>query len=402
MATTPKPPLDALAVAYLASDRRMTQKDIAKILEMNQSTVSRLFKRVKDEYIKLSFCREKVDDATMQKIVNRASPPKLAGELQRFAENHELKGVPHVDVVPMESGLDVEEQMLVFALGAAVVVKRLLNSVDATVGVAWGRTIWHIAKALRDLPPRGPWREHNPIEFVPLCGDPLDVSSEKYRDITSSRIASDLSRSINGDNVHPAWLGLVPAFVPKGFEHGAARTIIDRLINLVPEYRRIFGLRGSTQPTDEHRAMNLDMILAATGTADNPLGFGKGRLAGLSLRESQVLAENIHGDIGGVLVPKLSAGGGVHKTVLRLMSRWTGLKMAHLEECAERAFENRKQVPRGGEGLRRPGVVLLSFGPARASIVSEAVRRGLANHLIIDSRLESSLLEHLSAVARRG
>jgi hypothetical protein len=141
-------------------------------------------------------------------------------------------------------------------------------------------------------------------------------------------------------------------------------------------------------------AGDLHMIITAAGPSKRPLGFGRNPLLGLSDAESRLLADNIYGDIGGVLLPRLTNAPGAkspepapHPLVQELTRRWTGLKIEHLKACSARAFSERSKS--------RPGVTLLSFGASHVEVVLEAVRQGLVNQLIIGSDLEEAMAEAL-------
>jgi hypothetical protein len=271
--------------------------------------------------------------------------------------------------------------MEAFAAGAAVIIRNLLLGVSHNVGVAWGTTIWHVTQALRVFPPHRGWRSQAPVDFVPLCGDPLLDSSQDDADMTSSRIASDLSKIVNGHGKRSVWLGLVPAYIPRTFNDRDTK-VIQKLIDLVPEYRRIFG------PPHPSIAEDLHMVLTAAGPAERPVGFGQNPLLGLTAGDAKRLTRSIHGDIGGVLIPKLLAGGDskprLDPLVRDVARHWTGLRMEHLRACADQAFA-------AGRAADRPGVTLVSFSPNRTEIVLEAIRQGLVNQLIVSSDLERSL-----------
>jgi hypothetical protein len=382
---TKQPPLQALAVAYLTAQGRR-QKDIAQILNISQAAVSRLYKEVKDVYIETKFREDQVDQQILEQIRRMAAPEAIGAKLKALAEVSGNPG-PIVYRIPTAGEYPVEE----FASAAAAICKELLSRARATVGVAWGNTIWHVSQALRVLPPQSPWRQQSPIEFVPLCGDPLMDSVEVYADRTSSRIASELSKTVNGDVARrPAWLGLVPAFIPRNTFADSELRVIDRLIDLVPQYGRIFGARVPSGTAKQPTAADLDMILTAAGSAEHPVGFGQSPLLKLESKEAKILTENIFGDIGGVLVPKPRERRGTesatHPLVQELTRHWTGLKMEHLSACSARAFHH------GGALGDRPGVVLLGFGADRAPVVVNAVRRGLVNHLVLGTDLESAVL----------
>jgi predicted transcriptional regulator len=396
MALPRKVSIDALAAAALAAEGK-TQIEIAATLRKSQSAVSRLLDGVKDYiHIEKSFRWDALDAATGQEVRRIISHREIVDRLARLAREHE-QPAPTVHVAPMGAAASAGAQFDTFAGHAAMALRELLGDVTGPVGVAWGSTLWHTVQALRSILPQHPFRERIPIEFVPLCGDPLidsQDSQERYADRTSSRIVSELSKAVNGDEPRPAWLGLVPAFIPPAFKpHEIA--VIDRLIDLVPQYPRIFGHRIARSRTMRAPiAGNLHMVITAVGSSKRPLGFGRNPLLGLNKAESERLAASIHGDIGGVLLPRLTDRQGKKgrqavpdRLVQDLTRRWTGLKIEHLKECAARAFS---------EGSKsRPGVALLSFGEGHVDVVLEAVRQGLVNHLIIGSDLEAAMVRAL-------
>jgi len=388
-----KVPIDALAAAALAA-RGKTQTEIAVALDLSQSAVSRLLKDVRD-YIQVerSFRWDRLTPPEQQEVRRRMSHREIGDRVARLAREYG-QPAPAVHVVPLGEVTERGPQFETFASHAAMALRDLLEEVRGKVGVAWGSTLWHTTQALRSILPQRPLRERIPIEFVPLCGDPLIDSQERYADRTSSRVVSDLSKAVNGDEPRPAWLGLVPAFIPRTFKRNEIR-VIDRLIDLVPQYPRIFGPRiPPSRPIAAPIAGDLHMIITAAGPSKRPLGFGRNPLLGLSDAESRLLAENIYGDIGGVLLPRLSGTPGTkggepapHPLVQDLIRRWTGLKIEHLKACSARAFSERSKS--------RPGVTLLSFGSSHAEVVLEAVRQGLVNQLIIGSDLEEALAKAL-------
>jgi hypothetical protein len=388
-----KASIDALAAAALSAQGE-TQIEIAKTLQLSQSAVSRLLRDVHD-YVRIerSFRWDKLTPSVQQEVRRRMSHREIGDRVARLAEEHG-QPAPDVHVVPLGETAEPGPQFETFASHAALALRDLLEEVRGRVGVAWGSTIWHTTQALRSILPQRPFRERMPIEFVPLCGDPLIDSLERYADRTSSRIVSDLSKAVNGDEPRPAWLGLVPAFIPRTFKRNEIR-VIDRLIDLAPQYPRIFGPRiAPSRPMPAPLAGDLHMIITAAGPSKRPLGFGRNPLLGLTDAESRLLAENIYGDIGGVLLPRLSGAPGKrdgeaapHPLVQELTRRWTGLKIEHLKACSTRAFSDRSKS--------RPGVTLLSFGTSHVEVVLEAVRQGLVNHLVIGSDVEEAMAKAL-------
>ncbi len=384
--------IDALSVAYLAAQGK-TQVEISRILGLSQSVVSRHYNGVKDKYIKTVFREDLVKSDTLEEIRRRTSGHGLQERLQELAWQHGQEG-PLVHSVFLPEDHNGKPNFEMFAPRAALIVYNLLKLARKTVGVAWGSTLWQTTQHLRAFV-EAPWRKDIPIEFIPLCGDPLvdSLVAKRYADRTSSRIASELSKIVNGDELRSVWLGLVPAFIPRTFDK-YQREVIDRFIDLGPHYGRIFGPRDGSKPPERPLAEDLDMILTAAGSSEYPVGFGQGRLLQLEDSEAEELGKHIHGDIGGVLVPKTDASpentASGQQLVKELTDLWTGLKMSHLKICARLAFADR------GDQGRRPGVTLLGYRDDLADVVCQAVQEGVVNHLIVGSPLEAAIMSKLA------
>lgn len=233
--------IDALSVAFLAAEGR-TQVEIARALNLTQSAVSRHYTKVKDTYIRTAFCADKLSPDTLQKVRLRTSRRDVEKKLQDLARKYDNEG-PVVHSIFIREGSDLAVQFAHFAAGAAPVLYNLMKQARRTVGVAWGSTLWQTTQQFRSVV-EAPWRTADPLDFIPVCGEPLvdTVDAKQYADRTSSRIASELSKIVNGENgPRPAWLGLVPAFIPRTFAP-RDRKVIDRLIDLVPNYGRISAL----------------------------------------------------------------------------------------------------------------------------------------------------------------
>jgi DNA-binding transcriptional regulator LsrR (DeoR family) len=376
----PGPAIDALAAAYLFAHGKK-QADIAGSLGVSQSKVSRQLRHGSDYIEKKSRFREELlDEETLQQVLWRASPHELREKLKAWAARHHQP--PPTVHFTAAAGDDREA----FGSQAATVVSELLRNATGTVGVAWGNTLWHTIQALRQSPRDGALRHHDPLEIVPLCGDPLMDSDEDeaFADRTSSRIASELNRIVNGDTRRSVWLGLVPAFIPRTFHHRDTR-VIRRYVDLVPQYRRVFG--------NPSLGSKLHMILTAAGSAQYPVSIGRSVLLGLDKEEASLLRRSVYGNVAGVLLPRhdeMPPGGGA--LVRELTEHWTGLTVEHLRACAAAAFQ-------AGNAPKRPGVTVLSFREDQAEIILEAIRQGLVNQLIISPELEKALEARLALVA---
>jgi DNA-binding transcriptional regulator LsrR (DeoR family) len=379
-----QPSIDSLVVAYLFAQGK-TQAEIAHSLNVSQSKVSRQLKDTGSHYVedRRRFRRELLNEETWRQVLWRASPRTLRDKLRAWAALHR-QPAPTVYFTAGGEPAAGEDPYTVFASQAAPLVGELLKSVSGTVGVAWGNTLWHVTQALRQSS-NSPGRPHDPVDIVPLCGDPLMDSDEAFADRTSSRIASELNRIVNGDLRRSVWLGLVPAFIPRTFQRRDTQ-VIRRYVDLVPQYRRVFG--------DPGLGADLHMILTASGSAHYPASIGRSVLLGLQKNERSLLSRSVYGNIAGVLLPRQDGMSARGITLVReLTEHWTGLKLEHLRACAHAAFQ-------AGNPASRPGVTVLSFAEDRAEIILEGIRRGLVNHLIISPQLEAALEAQLEILAK--
>ncbi len=377
------------AVAFLAAEGR-TQVEIGKILSISQSAVSRLLVEAEKKYLEkrapYRFKQEVVAPELLDEVLRAAARRNLPAQLDRLARSQGYQRGPVVRVFPV-SGRSSEQSLAArfreFTRQAAPYVHSLLNRASVRLcGVTWGYMLYDLVLALRNT--QMTWKKE-PVQVVPLSGDPFKERREEPPSLTSSNIAAELGRIINGENYRAHWLGPVPAFIPEGFDTPSARRVVERWIQMVPDYEEIFGTeRDSTSGL----ASRIDILLTSVGTADNPLGFGKGRLLSSLGPRIQHLRHDIYGDIGGVLLPRTQKASKLVRTVV---NRWKGVTYAHLEQCSKRAAND---DPYAG----RPGTVILSVGSERAEVIAAAVSRGLVNHLIIDQDLEGELEKVVSTM----
>jgi DNA-binding transcriptional regulator LsrR (DeoR family) len=368
--------LDTITAAYLVSSGGMRQSEVASVLGVSQAVVSRLLKLAHGKYLRkeVRFISESVSEQEMRGVLQRAGRRDLSAHLEALVRTEQPgRRGPVLRVFQSDSGGGLSG----FMRQVASYLRQLLARSEIC-GITWGGMLWHVLKALRDSPSPAPWAPHR-IRFVPLCGEPLGNQPASF---SSSNLVHEFDLAANGDKLQEEslYLGMVPAFIPDGFEKNEVAAIW-KLIGLVRSYSEIFGPSGL--------ADRLDTIVTSTGPAERALGFGQGTLlqTGKGVDELPAL---IDGDVGGVCFPRATLTRPQKRKLDGMVNRWTGLKEEHLRLCSNRAAAGN---PIDG----RPGVVVISTGRARAHIISRAVRMGLVNHLIIDQELEEELNRVLSA-----
>jgi len=374
--------LDMLAAAFLAGEGR-TQAGIASDLRLSQPAVSRLLSQARKKYLRqeVHFLKEHVTHDTMQRILQRASRSDLGELLNRLAkQSHQARG-PVVRVFPSESlqvgPKDWENRLTSFGRAAAPYIKELL--LRATIcGISWGQTLGHVVASLHGLAIPPP-RTADPIEIVPLCGEPLGKAPTS---LSSTNLAESLERFLNGKAVSNLSLGMVPAFIPCFPEPEIE--VIWKVIRLVKAHELIFGPRQPPQNGAQPLVEKANMILTSVGPAERPLGYGSGELFRTGGLELEQLRPLLLGDISGICIPKPRLKPEQTKIISNLNSRWTGITRPQLESCARRSAT---ADPLQGV----PGVCVVAIGRNKALFVCEAVKLGLVNHLIIDDDLGQEL-----------
>lgn len=395
-----------LEAARLAS-MKARQHKIAEILGISPSAVSKLLKKAMAEgYLQLQFLPKDLSEEEIREIEARIRPQELKEHLHRLARDSRAP-VPRPEVRVFESA--TEEVMSSeawsfrleqFGQSASSYIQGLLLQSEVC-GVSWGETLASVVRAL-DKPGNPAPRREAPIHFVPLCGEALDSAPKR---VNSSSLAHRLDEIMNGpqSQCRSLWLAGVPALVPDitdGFTPNELAAI-QKYIRHIRAYREIFGEAPGSSCRDgwSDRAPKrsrclpwierLDTILTSVGPAERPLGYGGKELlksAGLTIEEARHL---ILGDISGILIKRPDLSAEDRNRVDKINERWTGIKERHLRRCAEEATRN-----------GRAGVVLVAIGSNKAPFVYEAVKLGLANHLVVDQHLASALQQEFRAVKR--
>jgi hypothetical protein len=213
---------------------------------------------------------------------------------------------------------------------------------------------------------------------------------------SSSKMAANLGETLNGGSTNgrapdPPYLRGVPAYISKScFAPDRAEQdleVVRKFIEHAPGYRRIFLESSPGEPAE---VANVDTILTGLGIiARKRNGEVCQERTGAFIieraeQEAEVelpkLAEWIHGDIGGIILPREHLGGEALERVQAMNYGWVGMKQDLLAECAHRGREN-----------DRPGVVVIAEAREKAGIIAASLKLGLISSLIISSALAVEL-----------
>jgi DNA-binding transcriptional regulator LsrR (DeoR family) len=374
--------LNAQIAAFLRGEHRLKQGEIARLLDVSQSLVSRLLKRADQRgWLKVEY-RFQSTGLTADRLayLRRFLEPK--GLMESLKGVHSRTGVRVRELRVVNSGgrgtsrRVLDSRIRHFGLQAAGRVGELIRQSDV-FGVTWGTTVSHVVEGIATgpLPQAG-----RSTRFVPVCAEPLDQASNKD---TSSHLVRQLHDLFQPDTPLPPSLTGVPALIPRSFRGTDARGI-RKFVEHAASYREVFGSRS---PLIE----KVDSLLTSVGPSRRPMGFMYEELLRAGSTPSKkltaaALTALVAGDIGGVLLPRRDLTAAERREVHRLNAMSTGVTLTHLERIA-----------RDADSTRRPGVIVVSLGGAdRAEIIAEAVRWGLINELIVDQQLVEALTRVLS------
>lgn len=369
--------VDSLAIAYLYSQGYL-QLQIAETIGASQSVCSRAIRNAKRNGILFEtppqFDQTKISDIRFDDVLARIAPSKLTRQLTDLMISHNVK-VPFTVRVFRSPYRRPSQSMWashVKAFGAACagyVRSLLVNS--RIIGVSWGNSLLSVVTGIRN---HGYSTRREVIAtFVPLCGEPLGKTTTMY---SASSLAMQLDEVTNRSTKNSLSLAAIPALIPKTFSKQETATI-RKLMNHVAAYRDIFGNDANR---DSLWISQLDTILTSVGSATTALGYGEDELLNSAGIQRTAIQNLIYGDISGVLVRKRHLDNRSTALVHAISERWTGVKYEHFKACSQKA-----------EHPGRPGVIAIAIGEEKAEIVTECIRLGLINHLIIDHNLANRL-----------
>jgi DNA-binding transcriptional regulator LsrR (DeoR family) len=280
------------------------------------------------------------------------------------------------------------------ALGSPAAWLAELLPAMKVVGVTWGNTIRYLLEALGTNHPKQ-LRNAKPT-FVPLSGELLNDPSIW---LSSTSLVAQLHRVVHGQSGDPPLsLGAAPARIPYRFQATkqkltkGERESLRALTGDILGYRKVF--RGWTDDRTGERhgplVKRLDSLLACVGC-----DYSQSKapwLDEVTSREElspEDLDRLTHGDLAGVFLSKATIKQSGRKAkepqsdkLDKFNSRWMGAKEEDIGECAARAAKN-----------KTPGVILVAVGKRKAGIVTECVRQGLVNQLIIDYDLARAIVD---------
>ncbi len=366
--------------AALLTSQGLTQKDIANLLDLSQSTVSRRLNEARDARILESVCR--LSKQRRSELMEEIHAPNLAQRLKEMSEGAELIQ----ELLIFNSGAsgktrsrqEYERRTERFASQVATYLhNEVFPNIDH-MGVTWGHTLRKVVDQLQAI--RGRRRLKRP-SFVPVCGDPPDVSLDPMR--SSSLLVSQLTEAVQGKKPTELSLAGVAACIPGDFEKHEIETIY-RFFARISAHGQIIGSDGRSGLVKD-----LDSFLTSVGTTSkihDPWSY----LPHETEEQHKRLKEVTLGNIAGIFLPKPDVTESDREFVCDINDRWTGVREEHLSSCAERARDERRAI----------GVVVLAFGSEKAAVVAKCIQQRMVSRLLIDQDLAAHLPEQLEILEK--
>jgi len=265
------------------------------------------------------------------------------------------------------------------------------------IGANWGRTIYKLVRYLEVLSNTLDRDRLRRIECIPLCGDPTYLMNQRRLEYSysASWLATTFEEALTGRS-RPTfpWLGGVPAYVRRAMRATSAgsRANAHGFDDEMPGYQAIFG-RG------RRLIDRVDTVITGAGIVvlgEETLEHSTGDLLEERIQQETDLTKAkldqiVFGDIGGWLIEKPGLSLEDQELVEDLNRGWTGATQEHIKWIAAAAVPS-----------QRAGVILVARGAAKASLIIEAVRRGLVNTLLIDEELGECIKTILREPDRQG
>lgn len=371
--------IQAQKAAYLRAQHSMSQEEIGRVLGgISQAHVSRLLAQAEKNgwlVTELRFVKGDISAETLEDIYQLLEPPLLTKLIREIGDENGCC-VPNIRVFESGSASDTNEAMELrrkrFGRVAAGRLAEMLQTSRA-VGVAWGKTVSNIIEGLGSHHLHS--QQEQPIQFVPACAELVGLAMPDY---SSTRLVERLNDLINDGKGERLSLTGVPAYIPKRYKEAQAE-MIRQYVYDISSYKKIFRDKNPL-------ISKLDTLITSIGSPALPVGGSISELLKAGDISSRKLQSLIVGDMGGVLIPKPSLSAKEHRVIVQLNNMWTGISYEHLEKIAYDATDD----------TRKPGNIVVAIGKDKAPALSEIIRLGLVNELLIDKSLEQALIQTFS------
>jgi transcriptional regulator with XRE-family HTH domain len=194
----------AYQVAFLRGERGLTQQQIASVLHINQTAVSRLLQRAREIGVLQTYERfvrtPNVDEKKLQALERLLKYSDLEEALRRLPTDtgrqlRRLRDFESASDDDSFAGIERRQRTL-GEVAARYVADRLRHA--ATIGVSWGSTLSRLIDGIRRIGyawPK-PTAARGFRQIVPVAAEPVNYADNSY---TSSTLARRLDTIVNGE-----------------------------------------------------------------------------------------------------------------------------------------------------------------------------------------------------------
>ena len=364
---------DQLILAARLYADGISQAKIAETLEQTQSSVSRLIKEAEKEKlieIRRYFNDEYLSDKDRAVLEKRLAPDDFEEAIDAWIQFGGVDDRPKIRIYPSGS-TDTSraawaERLSAFSRLSAPYFLTLLQQEDVkNLGVSWGKQLWVMLQHIKNHSVK----KRTDLRTVPLCPELNAKVNIKYSSSFLSQEFDDIFQDDNDDEERLS-LGGVPALLTNT---SMAKNFLAQYAQGNTPYAQVFGKEGL--------AHSLDAIVTSVGPFQEPYGTSFRVFREASKMSKEKISKLVIGDIGGILMPTWNQTQAQEKSFLELRKLWTGVQLDDLKNVSDRA-----------RGRRKPGVVVIAIGAAKARVCLEATRYG-ASHLLIDDDLAQEIVK---------
>ena len=370
-----------LAIAALAVEDGLTQREIAAVTGKSQPEISRLYRDACDSGLVVQEVRWPDDiDRSVVDEVAFADREELQQHLERLGRTSfatQMGRGPFQKVHIIHGGSE-EDDWELWGRKAGLVVG-LLARTARVVGVAWGVNIDRVVRSM-------PTQPADPDKVcLPVAGEPLQRRAKR---LGATQAAELLAKKFDA-KLEEHLLG-VGHRIPRDLADPEQVKTIRAYLASSPSYRHIFG---SGENDGGPLIETLEMVLTGLGSTETSQASEDPLY--LDTLDSEAAADDGEADsspklenaavcnVAGIFLPRDPKDVAACEVVARVNANWLGISLDSLQGCARRAI---------GERPWKPGVVVVAAEPAKAEAVLAAVKAGVVSNLVVSRQLASSLL----------
>jgi DNA-binding transcriptional regulator LsrR (DeoR family) len=369
-----------LAIAALAVEDGLTQREIAAVTGKSQPEISRLYREACDSGLVVQEVRwpDDIDRSVVDEIAF-ADREELQQHLERLARTsfETRMGRGPFQKVHIIHGGSEEDDWEIWGRKAGLVVG-LLARTARVIGVAWGVNIDRVVRSM-------PTQPADPDKVcLPVAGEPLQRRAKRL----GATQAAELLAKKFGAKLEEHLLG-VGHRIPRELADPEQVKTIRAYLASSPSYRHLFG---SGENNAEPLIETLEMVLTGLGSTETSQASRDPLYLDTLDSEAAADGEADGGprlqdaaacNVAGIFLPRDPADVAACEVVARVNANWLGISLDSLQGCARRAIVERPW---------KPGVVVVAAEPAKAEAVLAAVKAGVVSNLVISRQLASSLL----------